>query len=468
MSAQPFPRQPPASESLSPPYALWVGVAIASGVAIGAASSISLTGAIALATAIGLLIWVIPRPGIMLTALIASVFVQVITVGGVTIARICAPIALLVVVVALLRRKATLQPAAPLGWAAAYALWAVASGLWSTHLGNTLNQIASLGIGLSYMLAFATLLNNRRDVSRVLYTVALVAFAVGIYGMISSQGRAGTDTGDANYFALVEIVALPLVLALSADVRVRWLRIALYGAVLVIVAAVFSSLSRGGLIALAAAVLGVVALPSRTFFRSPKQKLLVVLLLVVATFGAYKLTAQALSQRIEEVFTTQGRTGSGRINAWRAASTSIRERPFEGLGYGAFEPSANELMLRTPGVDLSNQRLRANGLEAHSAYIGTLAELGIPGLLLFVGLFGSTALTIRRVAVSAAHAGAPSSARLANALLISLLGWAVASTFLSSETSRPPWIVIGICLALPKLVADELRRNEEGETEPQP
>jgi putative inorganic carbon (hco3(-)) transporter len=455
-------------QGLAASYSLWVAVAVGAGAAVGAASSISLPGAIALATAIALLIWVIARPGIILIALIGSVFVQVITVGGVTIARICAPIALLVVAVALLRRRATLQPAAPLGWAAAYALWAVASGLWTTHLGNTLIQLASLGIGLSYMLAFATLLNSRRDASRVLYTVALVAFAVGIYGMISSEGRAGTDTGDANYFALVEIVALPLVLALSADVRVRWLRIALYGVVLVIVAAVFSSLSRGGLVALAAAVLGVVALPSRTFFRSPKQKLIVVLLLVVATFGAYKLTSQALSQRVEEVFTTQGRTGSGRINAWQAASTSIRERPFEGLGYGAFKPSANALMLRTPGVDLSNQRLRTNGLEAHSAYIGTLAELGLPGLLLFLGLFGSTALTIRRVATAAARAGAVLSARLANALLISLLGWAVASIFLSSETSRPPWIVIGICLALPKLVADELRRKDEGESEPQP
>jgi O-antigen ligase len=466
MSAHPYPSQPQVSEGISPPYSLWVGIAVGSGLAVGAAASFSLPGAIALAVAIALLIWVIPRPPIILIALVASVFVQVITVGGVTIARICAPIALLVVVVSLLRRKAALQPAAPLGWVAAYALWAVASGLWTTHLGNTVNQLASLGIGLSYMIAFATLLNNRRDVSRVLYTVAVVAFAVGIYGMISSQGRAGTDTGDANYFALVEIVALPLVLALAADARVRWLRIGLYGVVLVIVAAVFSSLSRGGLIALAAAVLGVIALPSRTFFRSPKQKLIVVLLLAVSTVGAYKLTAQALSQRVEEVFTTQGRTGSGRLNAWRAAYSSIRERPFEGLGYGAFEPNANELMLRTPGVDLTNFRLRTNGLEAHSAYIGTLADLGIPGLALFLGVFASTGLMIRRVAGAAARVGAASSARLANAVLISLLGWAVASIFLSSETSRPPWIVIGIALALPKLVADEVRRNEERPIEP--
>jgi O-antigen ligase len=443
-------------------------MAIAAGILVGAASTISLTGATVLAAAIALVIWVVARPGILLTALIASVFVQVIAVGGVTIGRISAPIAVLVVVVTLIRGTATLEPAAPLAWVVAYTLWAVASGLWTTHLGFTVNQLASLAIGLSYMLAFATLLNNRRDVARVLYTIAFVAFAVGIFGMVSSSGRAGTDTGDANFFALIEIVALPLVLALAADTRIRWLRGVLYGVVLVIIAAVFSSLSRGGLIALGAAVLAVIALPWRTFFRSPKQKLIVVLVLVAAAFGAYQLSGQALTQRFQAVFTAQGRTGSGRLNAWHAAYTSIQRRPFQGLGYGAFQPSANQLMLQTPGVDFSNFRLRPNGLQAHSAYISTLAELGIPGLVLFLGIFGSAVLTIRRVAGAAASVGAQSTARLAYAVLISLLGWAVASIFLSSETSRPPWILIGIMLALPKLVADELSRHDDGGWQPQP
>jgi O-antigen ligase len=175
------------------------------------------------------------------------------------------------------------------------------------------------------------------------------------------------------------------------------------------------------------------------------------------------LTSQALSQRVEEVFTAQGRTGSGRLNAWRAAYTSIKERPFEGLGYGSFQANANNLMLRTPGVDLSNFKLRPNGLEAHSAYIGTLADLGIPGLLLFLGLLASTATAIRRAAITAHRVGALSSARLSYALLISFIGWAVASVFLSSETFRPPWIVIGIALALPKLIADEIRGAQESQ-----
>jgi O-antigen ligase len=393
---------------------------------------------------------------IILFVLVASVFMQVITVGGVTIGRVCGPIALVIVIVSLLQGSSRLVVSAPIAWVVGYALWSTASGMWTVSMPTTVNSLGSLVIAISYMLAFATLLEARRDVERVLIAIAIVAFGVAIYGMATSQGRAGADTGDANFFAAIEIVALPLVLALTAGVRARWARLLLYVATLVIIAAIFSSLSRGGLIALAAVILGIAILPSAAFFSSGKQKAVVLAVLVVAVFGAYKLTSQALSQRVEAVFTAQGRTGSGRLNAWRAASTSIHERPVLGLGYGGFLPSANDLMLRTPGVDLSNFRLRSNGLYAHSAYIETLAEIGIPGLVLFLGLLVSSARAMRRAAVAAQQAGAVFTARLANALLISFIGWAIASLFLSSETSRPPWIVIGMCLALPKLLADEV------------
>jgi O-antigen ligase len=106
--------------------------------------------------------------------------------------------------------------------------------------------------------------------------------------------------------------------------------------------------------------------------------------------------------------------------------------------------------------------LRQNGLQAHSAYIGTLADLGAVGLALFLGLLGSTALAIRRSVATAREADAMSTMRVANALMISLVGWAFASIFLSSETGRPLWIIIGIAIALPKLIADESARRAEG------
>jgi hypothetical protein len=45
-------------------------------------------------------------------------------------------------------------------------------------------------------------------------------------------------------------------------------------------------------------------------------------------------------------------------------------------------------------------------------------------------------------------------ARTANALLLSLVGWSVASFFLSSETARPLWVLVGLAIAIPKLLSD--------------
>jgi O-antigen ligase len=106
--------------------------------------------------------------------------------------------------------------------------------------------------------------------------------------------------------------------------------------------------------------------------------------------------------------------------------------------------------------------LRPHGEEVHSAYIGTTAELGFPGLLLFLAILVSTARYLRRVAREAREDGAETIARISSALVLSLLGWAIASLFLSSETSRPVWIVIGLALALGKLLETHRREAVAG------
>jgi O-antigen ligase len=199
-------------------------------------------------------------------------------------------------------------------------------------------------------------------------------------------------------------------------------------------------------------------LPARTFFQSRAHKAFVLALVAAGTFIAFKAESGSVAPRLASIF-AKDQTGAGRTNVWRGAWTSIQERPILGLGYGSFISEANELMLRTPGVDLTNQTLRPNGLYAHSAYIETAAEVGIPVLILFLGMLISTGRVFWRTAVRAQAAGAAYVMRIANASLISLVAWSIASLFASSETSRPLWILIGMSLALPRLI-------EERETAP--
>lgn len=427
---------------------------MASALAVGVASTFDWITAAALVAALALFPLILLSPPLMASLLVATIFTQALSLSGVTISRIIAPLALFVVVVAWIRGGYVLRTSAPLGWVCVYSVWAFASGLWTVNFGETLTSLSSLAIALTYMLAFAILLRSRRDFDRMMYTLAFVAFAVGAIGIFTSVGRAEGASGNANFFAMIEIFALPLVLALATEARWRVVRVGLYAVVFVIVLSVFTSLSRGGLLTLLSVGVATLILPARTFLQSRAHKAFVLALIAVGAFVAFRATSESLAPRLEAIFAQEDRTGSGRLNAWRGAWTSIEERPILGLGFGSFLPSANELMLRTPGVDLQNQGLRPRGLYAHSAYIGSAAELGILGLILFVGILISTARALRRTAARARAAGATYAMRIANASLISLVSWSIASLFASSETSRPLWILIGISLALPKLIAE--------------
>ena len=436
----------------------WGAIAVCGAVALGGAAAIDVRIAVALALAAILGAAMVLHPAVTVGLLVLTVFGETLQLGGVTISRLVAPIALLVVFVALTRTETSLVPGRPLFWAAAYASWALASGLWTQSLDGTVFSLASLVIALIYMLAVATLLNSVVELRRVLYVLAIGAFVSGLVAIGSylggSEARTAAGKGDPNFFAALQIVALAPILVCAAETRNRWLRAFLYATVAVIVVSIFTSLSRGGLLALGVVLLLALLFPARSFFRSRGQKAVIVLVLAAGVAVALQSTEGALTARLSEV---EAKGGSGRLNHWHAAWTLIEDHPALGVGFGSYIGLSNDLLLSTPGTDLTHYKLRPNGSEVHNTYLSTTAELGIPGLVLLLGLMVSTGRAFRRVARDAADVS-PFLARLANALLLSLIGWALIAVFLSTETARPLWILIGLSLALPKIVSNEARR----------
>ena len=345
-------------------------------------------------------------------------------------------------------------------WAGGYIVWALASAFWTVDGGDTAYQLGSLAIALVFMLAFATMLRTQRDLERVSLTIAFAALGMGVFAIAAffegvswdlESGRTAGGAGDPNYFAAYQVVALPVVLALTGLVRRQGLRLTLYAAAAVIIISIFTSVSRGGLVALVAVVLLTFALPARTVFRSRPQKLALAAVVLVGSVLAYQAAATELAPRIDALLGGDT-TGTGRTGLWKAGLTSIGERPVLGLGYGGFPSSVNDLILRTPGVDLRHYELRPNGQEAHSLYVSTTADLGIPGLVLLLGLLVSTGCSLRTTARRAAARGNLYVSRMSNAFLLSLVGFAVASLFLSTETSRALWILVGLAVSLPRLL----------------
>src|SRR5919204_5458376 len=446
----------------------WGLVGLAAAAAVGSTVSIKTTLAIGIALGIAATIRAFSRPTSILALLCISIFLELLTIGGLTITRALTPVALLVLVVQTAREKARVRVAAPLVWVGAYTVWAVASGLWTNSLAGTSFSVQSLAIALVYMFCFAALPREIEDVRRPLMVLAVTSLVVGGLSFLSffgkihvslflKEGRAQGGVGDPDFFSALELATLPAVLTLGSLARGAWRRVIVYGAVLVSIGSVLTSQSRGGAIGLVFLLVILIALPARTLFRTRKQKLLGLLCIFGAGTALIVHSPWAVLPRLQPIAGPSqngSAAGSGRLEIWKAAEHTIRDHPLFGTGYGSFPHESNYLLLNTAGVDLTYYYLRPTGAEAHNVYLGTWAELGIVGLVLYVGMLVSTAITLRRTAVRAAKAGAHFLARLANGLFLGLCSWSITSFFLSTATARWFWIIVGLSLALPRLIPE--------------
>ena len=458
---------------------LWIALGGLVSVALGATTGFDPKIAIVLAAGLGLAMLSVSRPAALLPVLAGGLFLETVEVGGARFERLIAPVALFVVVIELIRRKAAVRVAPPLLWATAYALWALASGLWTVSLTGTLLWLASLAIAITYMLAFAALLDSPRDLRRVVYVLAVTAILVGASSVLAfagrnpflssstlQQGRAQGGVGDPEAFSAFQLFLLPLLLVLIVETRKVWLRgLFVFGA-LVSVASVITAVSRTGFVALAALLPLLVFLPAPVLFRSRRQKAALLLLLVVGLVGILSRPyprSQAL-KRITATWSPQksgSSRGSGREDLWIVARNQFAAHPLTGIGFGVFPYVSQDYLVQTPGVDLTFYVPRRPGryLQAHSSYFGSAAELGLPGLLLYFGMLLSTGRALRRFAVRARALGEPFLSRVANAFLVGLVTWAISSAFIETETSRPFWILLGISLALPKVLESAVTRD---------
>jgi len=440
--------------------ALLLGAALAWNGAIGFGLGIIILVGIAVAL----------RPVNILGVLIAAVFLELIKIQGVAVTRLIAPIALIVVLVAAVRKETAIRWSPPLAWAIAYAVWALASGLWTQSVPGTTYALASLAIALTYMLAFGSLITTRSELNRVLYMFAIFSLVLGVVSILAftgrhplgftlaGEGRAGGGTGNPNFFAAIQVITLPIILALAANERNRWRLAFLVLATLINLGSILSTVSRGGTLSLMLVVILLVLLPARTLFRTRANKALAVGLIALGITVFFFRYGGDVAPRLLSTLggSQQTEAGSGRLAIWPAAWNEFTQHPLNGIGYGAFVNVSVDRILQTP-ISQDFELFHTEPKEVHNAYLGSLTELGLPGLFLFLGFLISTMLALRRIAKRARELGKLYVGNVANALILSLVGWSVGSVFAESETARPRWIVVGICLALPKL----LERSED-------
>src|SRR2546422_406927 len=274
---------------------------------------------------------------------------------------------------------------------------------------------------------------HARDVERL----ALVYFAVTVMytGVVVSRFHLGAEDWrlgrlyyyDANDLATLIATAMPLGLYFVLAHRHLVLRLCAGGGLAVLAVGLIRSGSRGGFLALLA-VTAFVLLGFTTIAARARLAGLVVILAVGAASASdqYWTQMQTIIHPDQDYNTT---SDAGRVKIWKRGLGYMMDRPVLGVGMNNFPVAEGTIS------PLARARQRGQGVRwgvAHNSFIQVAAELGIPGLLLFIGLIASAFASLRRVVRQFRNApGAKDLSRLAQSLMAALVGFIVGGFFLT-------------------------------------
>jgi putative inorganic carbon (HCO3(-)) transporter len=254
------------------------------------------------------------------------------------------------------------------------------------------------------------------------------------------QPRMAGSIGETNRFAQTMLMLVPLGLFRMIGERSMPLRVVAGLMTLAITLGVVLSFSRGGAVGLAALV---VALMVLRLVRARHVLVLVVVLgLILVAFPQYtnRITSLADQGGLGDSTSTAVTDTSllSRATETLAAALVMVDHPVLGVGPGMF-PIHYEAYAEVVGILIRNDAAR----EAHNLYLGIGAELGIPGLLVFLIIAGLTVrmlLAARRVSITRR----PDLERLTTPFVLALMTYYVTGLFLHLSFGRFYWMILAV------------------------
>ena len=351
------------------------------------------------------------------------------------------------------RAYALFQPVEARGMVAVFFLIALSipTSYWP---GASFGALINYSKGLVFFLATIYCIRTRSEFRLALWS--FLAAVAGLAFVALAAGRTGrslvTQSYDSNDLAFVMACGIPLAILLIFSERGlrRWVlaAVALMGTLTVIL-----TKSRGGFIALAVVGLIVLAkVPSRIPFLRAGFVLAAVLI-----FGL--LAPSSYWQRISSIWGGEDSTADGylaggfetaRWQIWKNGLILIASRPILGVGGGAFVVAEGSL------------HKGGKWNAPHSSFIQIAAELGLPGLGVFLFLLYRGLRNCRRVIRAT-----PRSRSLAgyfwaaHGLEASIWGYIVAGSALSQAYSEIFHFLLAMSLILVRLTTSRLHRAGE-------
>src|SRR5213592_836293 len=149
---------------------------------------------------------------------------------------------------------------------------------------------------------------------------------------------------------------------------------------------------------------------------------------------------------------------AGRLKIWARGVGYMVENPVFGVGLHNFQVAEGTI---SPLARLQERGIGVLWGAAHNSFVQVGAELGIPGLLLFVGVIATALRSLRRVVAQRTRAS-PSTdqvARLAQSLMAALIGFIVGGFFLSLGFADMFYTLVALAVALAKSARSDAARS---------
>jgi O-antigen ligase len=323
-----------------------------------------------------------------------------------------------------------------------FALLIVLACLSYALKGNVQDPASSrtaLVVYLEYFILFlitVTVVDSSERLRYSLYAF-IGAFALGSLYTLRELQNAGFAVGyrpgfvvlDGNYFSAAALLAIPLAYSLAKIRLALWERCFCLASLVITLLAVVVIASRGGFIGLCASMLFLLI--------HSKHRTGVAFL----AFALIPILIYAPSSPIHRILTPDyGDQASTRIHlmVWKEGLNLVAAHPISGIGLGTFWST----------IERQNLFGSNRGLLAHNTYLEYAAELGILGLLVYLGILISTYRLLERVKQKAAAVEDMFSYTAATGLQAGIPGFVVAAFFFSAEYEKPLWIMLSLSICL--------------------
>lgn len=270
-------------------------------------------------------------------------------------------------------------------------------GMWRYEITVLFKRLITLVLGY---FVFSRCVKTKKELYFLFYIFLTALVLVGLYtyrgGMLAgthfadfkrASGPFGEEFRGADIAGGFLAIFTPFLLSFTLLTKNKKTKLLALGGLLICIIGIFTTYSRGSILALGAASIITVFATIRQLLKTSRISALLIFLLFIALAVKWQVwVPESIIHRAKE--TTQERTGiyvspeldessQSRIDKWKFGIEIFKMNPLFGMGFGV-----PEFMLST---------------DTHNAFIQTAAEMGVFGILVFIWFLIAILLEAKRL-----------------------------------------------------------------------